>query len=411
MTPAANPWSRALPAIGLALVLLLAWRVVTLGMADHFAASDPARALEWRSDHPQALLRLAERTASDPAKAAETRELATKALRANPLDGRPYRLLGQTEADPGKAAALVGIAAARSPRDPVSQAWLIDHHLRGGRFDQAMAHADTLMRIQGRVAPEMHQLMMDFARAPEARGALAGQLLASPPWAADVLMGIVTQAPDVDAIWPLMDQLRQAPGGLARPVLAAWLDRLTREQRWGQAYLTWVSQLPPERLNGLGNLFNGGFEWEPGQGGFDWRFGRVAGVRIARADGPGVIGQAALKVSFTDRRVPFDHVRQLLALPPGSYRLSGRARAETLRTERGLVWTLACANARPPALAETAPLMGNRDWAPFEVDFVVPAEGCSGQWLTLRLPARIPAEQRIGGTAWFDDLRISRNRE
>ena len=41
------------------------------------------------------------------------------------------------------------------------------------------------------------------------------------------------------------------------------------------------------------------------------------------------------------------------------------------------------------------------------LDFEVPA-GCEGQWLTLRLPARIPAEQRIGGRAWFDDLKIGR---
>ena len=47
----------------------------------------------------------------------------------------------------------------------------------------------------------------------------------------------------------------------------------------------------------------------------------------------------ALRVAFEDRRVPFAHVRQLLALGPGRYTLSGRARPDNLRTDRGLVWT------------------------------------------------------------------------
>jgi len=42
------------------------------------------------------------------------------------------------------------------------------------------------------------------------------------------------------------------------------------------------------------------------------------------------------------------------------------------------------------------------------VQFEVPTDKCGGQWLELQLPARIPAEQRIGGLVWFDDLKISR---
>jgi hypothetical protein len=50
--------------------------------------------------------------------------------------------------------------------------------------------------------------------------------------------------------------------------------------------------------------------------------------------------------------------------------------------------------------------MGRKPWHSFSTEFDVPAEKCGGQWLTLRIPARIPAEQRVGGTAAFDDLKI-----
>jgi hypothetical protein len=39
----------------------------------------------------------------------------------------------------------------------------------------------------------------------------------------------------------------------------------------------------------------------------------------------------------------------------------------------------------------------------------VPATDCAGQWLMLVSPARIAAEQRIGGRAWFDDLHVRRD--
>ena len=53
---------------------------------------------------------------------------------------------------------------------------------------------------------------------------------------------------------------------------------------------------------------------------------------------------------------------------------------------------------------------GSGPWRDFEASFQVPATDCGAQWLVLRLPARIPAEQRIGGRAWFDTLKISRTR-
>ncbi len=69
------------------------------------------------------------------------------------------------------------------------------------------------------------------------------------------------------------------------------------------------------------------------------------------------------------------------------------------------MWTVACAEGGD-VLAQTEPFNGRRDWSDFAVEFEVSAQKCGGQWLTLQLPARIAAEQRIGGVAWFDDMRI-----
>ena len=186
-----------------------------------------------------------------------------------------------------------------------------------------------------------------------------------------------------------------------------WLERLIHDRQWGSAYLTWVAQLPSEKQATIGNVFNGGFDWEPSNNGFGWRFERVAGARIDRAETAGASNTYALRVAFEDQRVPFRNVRQLTALQAGSYRLDGRVRLDSLRTERGLVWSVRCAESGKE-LARSEPFAGNSPWRPFDVRFEVPTDNCGGQWLELQLPARIPAEQRIGGLVWFDDLKISR---
>ncbi|WP_295363585.1 hypothetical protein [Arenimonas sp.] len=400
---AAWPW------LALALLAFAAWRVGGLALADHFAETDPERALFWRADHPVALLRAAELAAEEPLRAEEAKDYAERALAADPLDGRPYRVLAElalASGDEAQAAALFGFAARRSPRDLPSQAWLMQHHLRNERPAEALAHLDILLRVSPDFFTQAEPLLLALSAAGPVHQPLSELLARQPPWRLRFLRLVAGKATDLDAVAPLFQAVRQTEGGLAPLELGPWLDRLVREGRVGQAYLLWAANLPAERQTSLGNVFNGGFEFEPEPLGFDWRFSRVPGARIGRLSGEEVGGRMALRIAFEDRRVPFSHVRQMLALPPGRYQLSLRAKGERLRTERGLVWQISCATGGR-GLGQTPPLTGHRPWHAVQLDFEVP-EGCEGQWLLLRIPARIEAEQLIGGQAWFDDLKITR---
>ena len=91
---------RLIVAASCAIALFAAWRIVSLAIADFYADSDPARALQWRPAHPDALLRLAEKNvAGRKFDAAEA--LAKRALAANPLDGRAYRVLADAAREQG----------------------------------------------------------------------------------------------------------------------------------------------------------------------------------------------------------------------------------------------------------------------------------------------------------------------
>lgn len=373
-----------------ALLVLASWRVVL---------------------HTDPDFKPAEKALHSGAKPSVTDPMARAAVRARPLDGRAYRVLAQSAEKQGlgleAARRLYAVAAARSPRDLESQAWLVNLALKRGHYNQALARLDQMLRVQPETMPKLYPALEGLATARSAQSGVSILLQTSPPWRTNFLENLIRLVADSSSIFGLMEQLRHSPTGLTPTELATWLDRLVRDGRWGAAYLTWIESLEAGSRARIGNVFNGSFEREPSGVGFDWRFDPVPGARIERTQVTGAEGQLALQVAFEDQRVPFQHVRQLLVLAPGQYQFSGRSRLDQLRSERGLVWTLTCAE-DGRTIAETQPFSGNHGWREFELTTSVPAEKCGGQWLTLRLPARIPAEQRIGGTAWFDGLRMER---
>jgi tetratricopeptide (TPR) repeat protein len=400
---------RVLVGLGLAALLgFAAWRSLTLGLADHLSRSQPDAALAWRAAHPEAQLRRLDKQARGTVIPAGQEAAARAAIRAAPLDGRGYRLLAQQAELSGNLASareLYSLAAARGPRDLPTLRWLANDALARGDYARAIAHIDLMLRLQPELAQFLNRVLISLSSHAPAQGDLAATLLRMPPWRSQFMVRLVSQSPDSQALFPLMERLRRAPGGLADSELSAWIGRLARDREWGAAYLIWAQSLSPEASQRIGNVFNGSFEREPSQSGFDWRFVQLPGAQMSRAQVTGAKDHLALRVAFEDRRVPFKNVSQLLALAPGKYRLEGQVRLDDLRSERGLVWTLTCVEDQHP-IGETVPMSGRREWTRFALDFDVPPADCGGQWLTLRVPARIPAEQLIGGAAWFDDIQI-----
>jgi hypothetical protein len=47
-------------------------------------------------------------------------------------------------------------------------------------------------------------------------------------------------------------------------------------------------------------------------------------------------------------------------------------------------------------------------WKEMELAFTVPETECRAQQLGLALDARMPSEQLVSGSVWYDDLQIAR---
>lgn len=389
------------------IITFVAWRVVSLGLADAYARKDPERALFWRDNHPEALYRMAERQAARK-QWSEAKTYAERCLRANPLDGRALRVLAQAADANGQAAKaldLYRMAAKLSPRDIASHVWLLSHALSNREAKASITHLDALMRLRPSLVeglqPQANALAVNLATQQHMVNALAE----NPPWRGQFLNGLAKSDFLSRDIAPFFLQLSRK-SVLEPNEFKPWLDRLRSEKLFGQAYVTWANLIPANHRSYMGNVFDGGFEIPPEEqvGDFAWNNWDVNGAMVLWTSARGTVGESSYSVQFEGRRTPFANLSQLLVLPPGEWLLSWRAKANRLDSPRGLIWRISC-ESDGKTLAESEPMIGRHDWRPFSLTVNIPAS-CTGQRLTLMIPARTPSETLINGALWLDEVRI-----
>ncbi|MHB8474459.1 MAG: tetratricopeptide repeat protein [Gammaproteobacteria bacterium] len=396
--------------IGVALFLACAtaWRVIVTSLAERHATDSPERALALESRNPRALLALAKRelAGGHPHAAAGT---ARELLRNEPLEGRAFGVLARAaeqEGEVAKARSLYEITVRRAPRDLYSRAWIIDALLRDGRQVEALEQIDILLRISPTQGQRLFPILVQLADAPEFAKALAHILAAKPGWRDGMLWVLLARGSHgaVDAVFSAL----QDGGGLSAEEDGRWLDHLMQAGLWGEAYSRWAGELALAPGKPLAAVYNGDFETEPSNTGFDWRISNSVGVDIRLVPVGDANSAIAARVRFSGRRVAQIDFEQTLLLAPGKYRLRFRARADALHSDKGLQWAIACAGTSAP-LAVSAPLEGSFGWKNFDAAFEVPAQKCPAQRLWLRNPGAAAAGKEVLGDIWFDDFAIQAN--
>lgn len=391
-----------LAALGILSVLGPAWRWLA---ADGVVEERPERAQALVPGHPRALELMAARAlAEGDTNSAE--ELAKAAIARRPLEGRPYRILAALYEQSGRlpeARAAHRAAIAVAPNESISRLWTASWLLSEGKYPEALGHVDRALRARPDLAATIFPVLLQGLGNPDFVRALIEALGRDPPWRPAFVADAFRRHETIDSVLPLIEGL-SARGALPEGEARLLVERLEREWRWAELRSAWQRFVegPPNAL-----LVDGGFERDPHGFGLGWQVSRVPGATVAFSLARGSRdGGRALTVRFLDQRVPFAHVRQRLLLQPGSYRLSGEARAEALRARHGLAWDVVC-DGRDDVLARSPLIHGTRPWQAWAVDFEIPVD-CPSQWLTLRLVAIGPSEQLVGGAAAFDGLSITR---
>jgi tetratricopeptide (TPR) repeat protein len=388
----------------------LGWRIIANAAAQNFALSSPDTALRWMPNASVALNQMAQQELVDPdADLRAAQRWAQRALRSRPLDDRAVFLLGviaQRNGDKQKAAALMNIAGERTWRDLGTQIWLFENEVRRGDFTHALEHADAMLRVDPHFDTQLFPTLAAFTAVPPAFQALVHILETDPPWRSWYLTQASSRLANQARLDELYTLLMKSKAPPSKDELHPYLNRLLKDGRFPEAYKIWLSTLTPAEMPNGKYPYNRDFSFPIDGLPFNWDLTSIPGadVRIISTDAG---RKHALRVQFSGARVSFENVRQVMMLAPGNYRFEGQVKAEDLQTARGLWWRIYCAEKPGKTLGQSKLVSGTTPWTPFSLDFEVPANNCTAQWLQLELPARIASEHKIEGQVWYEFLRIN----
>jgi hypothetical protein len=366
---------------------LLAWQVTTRALASRYAGSEPVLALGLSPDDPDALSNLSGQSLVGKGRvrslgAAEA--AARRAFAIAPLQSEALRNLGLIADARGRQAHAVQImarASRRGFRDVPTQAWLLQRAILSGDFGPAFLRVDALLRTQPDLGTRLFPLIGALLSDPDAIEPLTRRLAADPLWRPYALFYLSEKAEDVRPVISIYQRLARLGRDPTAEETQSILTRMVKDGQYQEAYRLWASLLPDHGRVIPEEPYDGGFKGLPGSPPFNWEFVNQSGVTVqtARSDAP---GGAALYLEYPVANASL-LARQMLVLPPGPYRLSGRMRVTRPATGAALVWSIACAAPPGAVIAHVRQSVDSAtDWTPFAVTFMAPAD-CGDQWLSL----------------------------
>lgn len=397
--------------------ILLAGLVATVGLIASLSVGltemnlprRPEQAIRFRGDDGAALSRLAERRlgiGADPRQLAAARVEARAALLRSPLEAGAMRALGSAAAREGRlddADRFMAAASRRTLRHTRTQLWHVYRGLQLGDAARIALAADTVLRRRPAESDGLFPILLHLVQSePATGGPVAERLALGPPWRSGFIDWAAEDGPTPLIAYRLLSGLRATDRPPTDREMAAYLRRLIKDDQHQAAYVAWAQHLPRDRRRRFDLVYDGGFDRAPGIAPFDWTTGSDPALMV-EIGAPLGGGQALFVETMGGGAATA--VEQMLVLPPGRYRLTGRSLTETGIEPERLVMQVACirdARTRGVLLGATSPGAESLDWRPIAVDFTVPPQ-CPAQ--------RLAVLSRPGDTVqplavWFDDLAV-----
>lgn len=408
--------------------LTLCWFVVSHSLVAYLSATAPQKTLFLRHDEPKALVALvdAELNADEAEKADSSaparKQITSKRLRllrervetaamVDPLSSRAYRLLGQIaelQGFAGEAEKFMRAATRHSLNESLAVYWMMRKSFEQKNYAAAAYYADALLRSTNRTDVAL-PILARMAEDKKGKLEVEKLLSANPSWRSSFFSALGAYVTDARTPLELFVSLRDTQASPKPEELNAYQLWLIQHDLYDLAYYVWLQFMPPEKLEGVGFLFNGDFEAQPSGSPFDWRWAEGKNVGVDFVSRPRNAQDHALMIEFGPGRVELPTINQAIMLPPGEYLFKGLLMGDIVGP-RGLQWSVSCV--RGGGIGESEMILGPfAEWRSFEFSVVVPDSGCSAQSLQLTLAARSASEQLISGEIWFDELSISREHE
>lgn len=210
-----------------------------------------------------------------------------------------------------------------------------------------------------------------------------------------------------DHVWPTV---LLASGPLQAHDAFFYLDSLISRHSPQQAFKAWseLAKRDPVLQGGTPEsdlVTNGDFENDLLNGGFGWRYVPSSGITATLDTATFHSGTRSLSFQIDGDNVQDFGFSQFVIVQPGAhYRVSGWVHAEELEAAHGVRLAVTDAYSHSYLLL-TDEALGTFPWREIDAELTVPP----GTELVKIALARDPANGRIRGKLWLDDVRIERN--
>jgi hypothetical protein len=153
-------------------------------------------------------------------------------------------------------------------------------------------------------------------------------------------------------------------------------------------------------------VWNGKFEKNINNNGFDWTISDLEGIKITT---PAESGKGnSLKIEFDGKsNYDFYHFRQVVPVEENtSYTLTSDIKSENLTTRNGVFWEVYCLH-KDDLYARSEQTYGTTDWHKVGLSFTTPT-GCTSAVIRLRR-FKTDIDAPFSGALWIDNVELEKN--
>lgn len=333
-----------------------------------------------------------------------------------------------TSINPGSASYWMDLAGAYEAEGDLSHA------------EQAFRKAREVYPISAEAAWRLGNFLLRQGRVPEAFQRIHDAVATDPKFTAlavsrcwlstrDIGQILKTVLPDeADENWDALQFFVQAREPL--PAMALWgriaahhasfpisqsfslIDMLVKAGQAHDARIVWTQALAAAGIHATADsnaavIWNGGFEQELLDGGFDWRVGPIEGAQMGWDEQTVHSGKRSLRVDFDgSANVDFQNIWQYVLVQPATrYRFRAFFRTEDLSTDSGVRFEIRDVSHPGNPSRFTPNIAGTQPWSEQTVEFTTSSDTKILQ-IVLRRARSERLVGKIRGTAWIDDVAL-----
>lgn len=204
---------------------------------------------------------------------------------------------------------------------------------------------------------------------------------------------------DVISLWHLMQRDSELPD---EKLLLDICDFTLRNGRIREAKAMWGALQGWEQTG----IYDGGFENQPSNAAFGWRFSKHQQVEIGRSDRVRISGERALHLHFKGtENVSFSQISQAAPVKPrGTYRLTFVHRSQNITTDQGVFIRVSGYQCNMTSL-KSRPITGTTPWEAETLNFSVPGD-CEAILVQVCRTESLKFDNKISGDYWLDGVEL-----